>query len=138
MFYDYGVLKTRLSNYEYDLPAVVTLRLWASAPLPAPLKITFDYYWTSIYTDNPYNPTRHEETYTLELEAGKAMAYEYLFDVDIPMLRHPIYHIDGYYTRDGFMIVEEGGISITSVSDPPSNFVYHLAPVRVTYRGPQP
>ena len=117
--YDYGVERTNLSDSEQMLRGIVKVTVVASEPLPAPLELSFNYYWTSVYTDDPYSPERHSDTYTLSLKAGARGTSQYLFDAGREMLRQPIYHIDGYYTRDGFMVVEGGGMTVTSVSEPP-------------------
>ena len=70
------------------------------------------------------------------LKAGARGTSQYLFDAGREMLRQPIYHIDGYYTRDGFMVVEGGGMTVTSVSEPPSGYTYNVLAPEVRYRGP--
>ena len=100
------------------------------------MELSFNYYWTSVYTDDPYSPERHSDTYTLSLKAGARGTSQFLFDAGREMLRQPIYHIDGYYTRDGFMVVEGGGMTVTSVSEPPSGYTYNVLAPEVRYRGP--
>ena len=121
---------------EQMLRGIVKVTVVASEPLPAPLELSFNYYWTSVYTDDPYSPERHSDTYTLSLKAGARGTSQYLFDAGREMLRQPIYHIDGYYTRDGFMVVEGGGMTVTSVSEPPSGYTYNVLAPEVRYRGP--
>lgn len=133
--YNYGVIATALSDYEKDLRSIVSITLVTSQPLPASFELSFDYYWTSIYTQDPYNKTYNNESYTISLEAGSRGFNKYLFDVDIDMLRHPIYHIDGYYRRDGYMILEGGGMNIISISDPPVGYRYHIQGPQIIYRG---
>ena len=136
VMYDYGVERTNLSDSEQMLRGIVKVTVVASEPLPAPLELSFNYYWTSVYTDDPYSPERHSDTYTLSLKAGARGTSQYLFDAGREMLRQPIYHIDGYYTRDGFMVVEGGGMTVTSVSEPPSGYTYNVLAPEVRYRGP--
>ena len=136
VMYDYGVERTNLSDSEQMLRGIVKVTVVASEPLPAPLELSFNYYWTSVYTDDPYSPERHSDTYTLSLKAGARGTSQYLFDAGREMLRQPIYHIDGYYIRDGFMVVEGGGMTVTSVSEPPSGYTYNVLAPEVRYRGP--
>ena len=136
VMYDYGVERTNLSDSEQMLRGIVKVTVVASEPLPAPLELSFNYYWTSVYTDDPYSPERHSDTYTLSLKAGARGTSQYLFDAGRELLRQPIYHIDGYYTRDGFMVVEGGGMTVTSVSEPPSGYTYNVLAPEVRYRGP--
>ena len=124
VMYDYGVERTNLSDSEQMLRGIVKVTVVASEPLPAPLELSFNYYWTSVYTDDPYSPERHSDTYTLSLKAGARGTSQYLFDAGREMLRH------------GFMVVEGGGMTVTSVSEPPSGYTYNVLAPEVRYRGP--
>ena len=78
VMYDYGVERTNLSDSEQMLRGIVKVTVVASEPLPAPLELSFNYYWTSVYTDDPYSPERHSDTYTLSLKAGARGTSQYL------------------------------------------------------------
>ena len=62
VMYDYGVERTNLSDSEQMLRGIVKVTVVASEPLPAPLELSFNYYWTSVYTDDPYSPERHSDS----------------------------------------------------------------------------
>ncbi len=131
--YTYGMGTRAVSSTENDLLATVSFLFTTSVPLPAPVTVSFDYYWQSRYTSGS-DIAENYHSYTLETTAGMRGSGVTLFNAETAGEPIPRYHNNGFYTRPGYMIVEGGTLIIRSVSDPPPGYVYDINPPRIIYQ----